>query len=154
MMTASRAAIEGHHGPGAAPGRTGLAALSAAMLLAGAAPAAASDWHAVAAHPDRFVGQLLSFGTGYCGTGGPEGKNPELTQCSIGAGHLFVRSRTTVLSGAARARMAGCGGLDVYERSPFCRFAVRFVAGASTVSAATTGDARIPLLETGSLALD
>lgn len=108
-------------------GFLGLLLLALGMALITTTPAVAepTDWSELAAHPDRYVGQQVEIGAAYCAAGGIDGAAPGY-QCST-PGALYIETPDVAPANAKQRIDENCGGLDVIERSSFCRATILFV---------------------------
>jgi len=96
--------------------------LALAILVAPfAAFAADVDPRALAANPEAYTGPAVELAVAYCG--GDAGAY----MCST-TGSVFVRVEA-LTANAAKAKIDnGCGGIDWVEKSPDCRFRLKFTA--------------------------
>jgi hypothetical protein len=102
---------------------TWLATLLAALLLPTAAPADLMDWEKLADDPQSFIGKPVEV-LGYCAEGGVNG-DVDGYQCST-EGDLYISTPEIKPDFAVRKIEENCGGLDVVERSDFCRAKISF----------------------------
>jgi hypothetical protein len=116
------------------PGRR-LAALLAALLLPSAAVAGIMDWEKLADDPESYIGKPVEV-IGYCAEGGVG--DVDGYQCST-EGDLYIATPEIKPDFAKRKIEENCGGLDVVERSSFCRARISFTP--QSVSTSTTLEA-------------
>jgi hypothetical protein len=81
-------------------------------------------WSELAGDPGRYMGQQLEIAAAYCVQGGISGTGAGY-QCSTD-GDVYIAARTLSPASAKNKVDASCGGLDLIERSSFCRARVRF----------------------------
>lgn len=94
-----------------------------ALVAPFAAFAAEVDPRMLAANPEAYTGPAVDLAVAYCGDGGDAGGYI----CST-TGSVFVRIEA-LTANAAKAKIDNdCGGIDWVERSPSCRFRLRFAA--------------------------
>jgi hypothetical protein len=104
-----------------------------AALLPHAASATLMDWERLADDPDSYIGKPVEV-LGYCAQGGVKGDS-EGYQCST-EGDLYISTQEIKPDSAKRKIEENCGGLDVVERSDFCRAKISFTP--RSVSKSTT----------------
>jgi len=109
-----------------------LAGISAALLPL-AAVAAIMDWEKLADDPDSYIDKPVEV-IGYCAQGGVKG-DVDGYQCST-EGDLYISTPEIKPDFAKRKIEENCGGLDVVERSAFCRAKISFTP--QSVSTSTT----------------
>jgi hypothetical protein len=110
-----------------------LATLLALLLLPTAAFAGLMDWERLADDPESFIGKPVEV-LGYCAEGGVTG-DVDGYQCST-EGDLYIATPEIKPDFAIRKIEENCGGLDVVERSDFCRAKISFTP--QSVSTSTT----------------
>ncbi len=105
-----------------APSLTRLALMSGilAALLPFAARVALLDWEELADDPESYIGKPVEV-VGYCAEGGDAGGY----RCSTD-GDLYIVTPDIKPDFAKRKIEENCGGLDVIERSDFCRARIAF----------------------------
>ena len=99
------------------------AMLLVALLLPTAALAGVMDWEKLADDPESFIGKQVEV-LGYCAEGGVKG-DIDGYQCST-EGDLYIVTPEIKPDFAMRKIEENCGGLDVVERSDFCRARISF----------------------------
>ena len=108
----------------------GLLAL-ALSLLSPAAMADPVDWHDLAANPNEYLGKEVEV-VGYCAQGGAKGDVIGY-ECAT-EGTVYVDARVIEPDAAKQKVDKECGGMDVIERSSFCRASLRFTPHSITTS--------------------
>ncbi|HZP08853.1 hypothetical protein [Methyloceanibacter sp.] len=105
-----------------APVVTRLALVSGvlAVFLPFAARAALLDWETLADDPESYIGKPVEV-IGYCAEDGDAGGY----RCST-EGDLYIATPDIKPDFAKRKIEENCGGLDVVERSDFCRAKISF----------------------------
>ena len=111
------------------PGRRLLGALLAVLLLPSAAGAGAMNWEKFADDPDSYIGKPVQV-LGYCAQDDADGY-----QCST-EGDLYIVAADIKPEFAKKKIEENCGGMDVIERSSFCRAMISFTP--KSVSTSTT----------------
>jgi hypothetical protein len=101
----------------------GVAALLGALLLPTAALADLMDWEKLADDPESFIDKPVEV-IGYCAEGGVKG-DVDGYQCSTD-GDVYISTPEIKPDSAVRKIEENCGGLDVVERSDFCRAKISF----------------------------
>ncbi len=109
------------------------AVLLAALLLPSVAAAGIIDWEKLADDPDSYIGKSVEV-LGYCAEGGVNG-DAEGYQCST-EGDLYIATPEIKPDFAKKKVEENCGGMDVIERSSFCRAKISFTP--QSVSTSTT----------------
>ena len=110
-----------------------LAAFLAALLLPSVGAAGIMDWEKLADDPESYIGKPVEV-LGYCAQVGVKG-DVDGYQCST-EGDLYISTPEIKPDFAKRKIEENCGGLDVVERSSFCRAKMSFTP--ESVSASTT----------------
>ena len=110
-----------------------LAALLVALLLPSVAVAGIMDWERLADDPESYIDKPVEV-IGYCAEGGVKG-DVDGYQCST-EGDLYIATPEIKPDFAKRKIEENCGGMDVVERSDFCRAKVSFTP--QSVSTSTT----------------
>jgi hypothetical protein len=110
---------------------TRIAALLGALLLPAAALADLIDWERLADDPESFIDKPVEV-IGYCAEGGVKG-DVDGYQCSTD-GDLYISTPEIKPDFARRKIEENCGGLDVVERSDFCRVKISFTPEAVSTS--------------------
>jgi hypothetical protein len=123
-----------------------LLALGVALLVSAPAVAKSIDWSELAKHPDRYVGQTVEVAGAYCASGGVNG-DAEGYQCST-AGALYIEASDVGPSSAKQKVDEDCGGMDVIERSSFCRATISFVPQSFTTSTELEPGKTVTVIET------
>ena len=100
-----------------------LAALLVALLLPSVAVAGIMDWERLADDPESYIDKPVEV-IGYCAEGGVKG-DVDGYQCST-EGDLYISMTDIEPDFAKRKIEENCGGLDVVERSDFCRAKISF----------------------------
>jgi len=103
--------------------------LLAALLRPSAAAAGIMDWEKLADDPDSYIGKPVEV-LGYCAQGDADGY-----QCST-EGDLYIVTPDIKPEFAKKKIEENCGGMDVIERSSFCRAKISFTP--QSVSTSTT----------------
>jgi hypothetical protein len=91
------------------------------------------DWEKLANDPESFIGKPGEV-LGYCAEGGVKG-DIDGYQC-LTEGDLYILTPEIKPDFAIRRVEENCGGLDVVERSEFCRTKISFAP--QSVSTSTT----------------
>ncbi len=104
-----------------------------AALVPLTALAGLMDWEKLADDPDSYIGKPVEV-LGYCAQGGVKG-DAEGYQCST-EGDLYIATPEIKPDFAKRKIEENCGGMDVIERSSFCRAKISFTP--QSVSTSTT----------------
>jgi hypothetical protein len=104
---------------------------ASAVLVPLSARAGIMDWEKLADDPDA-IGKPVEV-LGYCAEGGVKG-DTEGYQCST-EGDLYIAMPDIKPDFAKRKIEENCGGMDVIERSSFCRAKISFMP--QSVSTAT-----------------
>lgn len=113
-----------------------LAALLVALLLPSVAVAGITDWEKLADDPGSYIDKPVEV-IGYCAQGGVKG-DVDGYQCST-EGDLYISTPEIKPDFAKRKIEENCGGMDVVERSDFCRAKISFTP--RSVSTSTTLEA-------------
>jgi hypothetical protein len=92
-------------------------------LLPLAASAALIDWEKLADDPESYIDKPVEV-IGYCAEGGVKG-DVDGYQCST-EGDVYISMADVKPDSAKRKIEDDCGGLDVVERSDFCRAKISF----------------------------
>ena len=103
--------------------------LLAALVLPSAAGAGIMDWEKLADDPDSYIGKPIEV-LGYCAQG-----DAGFYQCST-EGDLYILTPDIKPDFAKKKIEENCGGMDVIERSSFCRAKISFTP--ESVSTSTT----------------
>ncbi len=103
--------------------------LLTALLLPSAAAAGLMGWQKLAGDPDSYIGKQVEV-VGYCAQGDADGY-----QCST-EGDLYIVTPDIKPDFAKKKIEENCGGMDVIERSSFCRARISFTP--ESVSTSTT----------------
>ena len=103
--------------------RLAVSAGISAALLPLAAVAAIMDWEKFADDPGSYIDKPVEV-IGYCAQGGLKG-DVDGYQCST-EGDLYISTPEIKPDFAKRKIEENCGGLDVVERSSFCRAKISF----------------------------
>ena len=83
------------------------------------------------AHPQQYVGHEVDLGVVFCGNNGDQ----SAYMCST-AGAVFVSLRLISAPNKAKEKIdAECGGIDWTEKSPSCRFRLRFTPASFRIDA-------------------
>lgn len=106
------------------------------------------------ARPGDYVGTRIDLAPAFCGGGGPSGGDPDLYQCSVGKGELYVQSRAVSPTRAGQKMKSECGGLDVTEQSPSCRFRVTLAPRSFHRDSTLNAGKSVLLIEADSLDLN
>ncbi len=108
--------------------------IASGLALSASVPALAKsiDWSELAKHPDRYIGQTVEIAGAYCASGGVNG-DASGYQCST-AGALYIETPDIAPASAKQKVDENCGGMDVIERSSFCRATIKFVPQSFTTS--------------------
>ena len=75
----------------------------------------------LAAHPQQYIGREIDLGTVFCGNNGDQ----SAYMCST-SGAVFVSLGNLAQNKVKEKIDAECGGIDWTEKSPSCRFHLRF----------------------------
>jgi len=120
----------------------GLVALlvSGLSLLPPAAIAGPVDWHDLAANPENYLGKEIEV-AGYCAQGGAKGDVLGY-ECAT-EGTVYIDARGVEPDAAKQKVDKNCGGMDVIERSSFCRATLRFTPHSFTTSTTIEPDKSI-----------
>jgi hypothetical protein len=121
-------------------------ALGTAFWLSVPALAEPTDWSELAAHPDLYIGQQVEIGAAYCASGGVNGDAPGY-QCST-PGALYIVTPDIAPANAKQRVDENCGGLDVIERSAFCRATILFVPRSFKTSTELEPGKTVTVIET------
>jgi hypothetical protein len=105
-------------------------------------------WRELAAHPERYVGRPIEIAAAYCSGGASQ----PLFQCST-AGSVYIEVKAIGPASARQKVDAECGGIDVVERSPFCRARIRFTPRGFHIATDLEPKQRITVFETDSAEL-
>jgi hypothetical protein len=111
--------------------RLAILLVSGAALFAPAAFAAPVDWHDLAANPQNYLGKEIEI-AGYCAQGGAKGDVLGY-ECAT-EGTVYIDARMVEPDDAKQKVDANCGGMDVIERSSFCRVTIRLTPHSYTSS--------------------
>jgi len=121
-----------------------LAALLVA-LLPSVAVAGIMDWEKLADDPDSHIGKPVEV-IGYCAEGGVKG-DVDGYQCST-EGDLYI-STPDIKPDFAKGKIEeNCGGLDVVERSSFCRAKISFTPQSVSTSTELEAGKTITIIST------
>jgi hypothetical protein len=101
-----------------------------AISCTGAA-AASVDWSKLAANPAGYVGTQVEV-SAYCASGGVNGDAPGY-ECAT-QGPVYIEVPDLSPASAKKKLDDNCGGMDVIERSSFCRATISFVPRSYTTS--------------------
>ena len=101
-----------------------LTVLTMAAAVAQTGPVKRITWNELAADPGRYMGQQIEIAAAYCTQGGASGDGPGY-QCSTD-GDVYIAASSLSPAGAKKKVDESCGGIDLIERSSFCRARVRF----------------------------
>jgi len=93
--------------------------LTIVAAMAQTGPMQQMSWRELAADPGRYIGQQLEI-VAYCVQGDGGGY-----QCSTD-GDVYIAAAALSPASAKEKIDAQCGGLDLIERSSFCRARIRF----------------------------
>ncbi|MGE5260871.1 MAG: hypothetical protein ACM3MH_08325 [Actinomycetota bacterium] len=107
----------------ATPFLTRPATLLGVLLLPAVALADVMDWKKLDDDPAGFIGKPIEV-LGYCAQGGVNG-DADGYQCST-EGNLYISTPAIKPASARKKIEENCGGLDVVERSDFCRAKISF----------------------------
>jgi len=122
-----------------------LAMLFGALMLPSAAFAGIIDWEKLADDPDSYIGKPVEV-LGYCAEGGVKG-DVDGYQCST-EGDLYIAMPDIKPDSAKRKIEENCGGLDVVERSDFCRAKISFTPQAVSTSTELEAGKTITIIST------
>jgi hypothetical protein len=124
---------------------TRLATLLGVLLLPAAALADVMDWKKLAGDPKSFIGKPVEV-LGYCAQGGVKG-DADGYQCST-EGDLYISTPEIKPDIAKRKIEENCGGLDVIERSDFCRAKISFTPRSVSTSTELEAGKTITIIST------
>jgi hypothetical protein len=82
------------------------------------------------AHPQQYVGHEVDLGVVFCGNNGDQ----SAYMCST-AGSVFVSLANLAPNKTKEKIDAECGGIDWTEKSPSCRFRLRFTPASFRIDA-------------------
>jgi hypothetical protein len=101
-----------------------LTILTMAAAMAQTGPVQRITWSELAADPGRYMGQQIEIAAAYCTQGGASGAGSGY-QCSTD-GDVYIAARALSPASAKNKVDESCGGIDLIERSSFCRVRIRF----------------------------
>jgi hypothetical protein len=109
-----------------------LAIWTVAVCVSLPVPAMSADANLrdLAAHPQQYIAHEVDLGTVFCGNNGDQ----SAYMCST-SGNVFVDLAGLAQNKAKEKIDAECGGIDWTEKSPSCRFRLRFTPASFRVDA-------------------
>jgi hypothetical protein len=117
----------------------------ALALLPVVALAGAVKWQKLAADPAAYIGKEVEV-VGYCAQGGVNGDAPGY-QCATD-GNLYIETPEIGPAAAKTKVDETCGGMDVIERSSFCRVSIDFVPSSVSTSTALEPGKTVTVINT------